>query len=304
MTLVLRTPDDRFAGLTDYPFAANYTEIVDPRLGAMRMHYVDEGPRDAPVILLMHGEPSWSYLYRKMIPPLIAAGFRCVAPDLIGFGKSDKPVNKNDYSYAAHVSWMSAFLTQLDLTGVTLFCQDWGGLIGLRVVAAHPDRFARLVISNTALPEGKAGEFNRAFTNWRFFATYAPVLPVGNILNKGSARGCDAATRAAYDAPFPDRRYKAGARIFPRLVPTELDDPGAIDNCAAWLVLERFTRPVLTLFGDADPVTLGWEKRFQGRIPGAQGQAHRIIHNAGHFIQEDAPDELATAIIAFANTPD
>jgi haloalkane dehalogenase len=299
MTDVFRTPDERFARLPDYPFAAHYIEIADNRLGALRMHYLDEGPRDAPIILLLHGEPSWSYLYRKMIPLLVAAGFRCIAPDLIGFGKSDKPAQKSDYSYATHVGWVSAFLNQLNLSAVTLFCQDWGGLIGLRVVAAYPDHFARLVISNTALPEGKTGEFNRAFTNWRFFAKYAPVLPVGRILDKGSARGCDAATRAAYDAPFPDRRYKAGARIFPKLVPTEPNNPGAIDNCAAWAVLEQFTRPALTLFGDADPVTLGWEKRFQARIPGARGQSHKIIRNAGHFIQEDAPEELAGAIIAF-----
>lgn len=299
MTAVLRTPDTRFADLPDYPFAPNYLEIVDDRLGALRLHYLDEGPRDGPIILLMHGEPSWSYLYRKMIPPLVDAGFRCIAPDLIGFGKSDKPTQKSDYSYARHVGWMCSFLTQLDLSEVTLFCQDWGGLLGLRVVAAHSGRFARLVISNTALPEGSLGEFNIAFTNWRLFAKYAPVLPIGRILNKGSARGCDAATRAAYDAPFPNRRYKAGARIFPQLVPTSPDDPGAIDNRAAWKVLERFSGPVLTLFGDADPVTLGWEKRFQARIPGACGQPHQIIGNAGHFIQEDAPVELTNAIIAF-----
>ncbi len=302
MTAVLRTPADRFIDLPDYPFAENFVGIDDPRLGVLRMHYLDEGSRDAPIILLLHGEPSWSYLYRKMIPPLVAAGFRCIAPDLIGFGKSDKPARKGDYSYAAHVRWMSAFLAQLDLNDVTLFCQDWGGLIGLRVVAAYPDRFARMVISNTALPEGATGELNRAFTNWRLFATYAPVLPVGRILDKGSARGCDAATRAAYDAPFPDRRYKAGARVFPRLVPTKADDPGAIDNRAAWAVLERFAQPVLTLFGDADPVTLGWEKRFQARIPGAAGQPHQIIRKAGHFIQEDAPEELAVAIIAFCRS--
>jgi haloalkane dehalogenase len=300
MTLVLRTPDARFAMLKDYPFAPHYIGIADDKLGPMRLHYVDEGPRDGPVILLLHGEPSWSYLYRKMIPPLVAAGFRCIAPDLIGFGKSDKPARKSDYSYAAHVGWMSDFLTQLDLNEVTLFCQDWGGLIGLRVVAAHPDRFARLVISNTALPEGAAGEFNRAFTNWRFFATWVPVLPVGKILDKGSGSGCDAVTRAAYDAPFPDRRYKAGARIFPRLVPTTPNDPSAIDNRAAWRVLEAFDRPVLTIFGDADPVTFGWEQRFQACIPGAKGQPHQIIRDAGHFIQEDVPDELAAAIIAFA----
>jgi haloalkane dehalogenase len=299
MSDILRTPDHCFSALQDYPFSPNYLMIDDDHLGALRMHYLDVGPTDNPIILLLHGEPSWSYLYRKMIPLLVARGFRCIAPDLIGFGKSDKPVRKSDYSYRRHVDWMSDFLEKIDLCDATLFCQDWGGLIGLRLVAAFPDRFARLVISNTGLPEGIDGEFNRAFTNWRFFATYSPLFPIGAVLNKGSAKGVNAAARAAYDAPFPDRRYKAGARIFPRLVPTNPQDPGAIDNRAAWAVLEKYDRPVLTLFGDSDPVTLGWEKRFQVRIPGARGQPHAIIKNAGHFIQEDAPDELVNAITAF-----
>ncbi len=299
MTKVLRTPDERFAGLADYPFTPQYRDIADDALGTLRMHYVDEGPEDGPVVLLLHGEPSWSYLYRHMIPPLVDAGFRVIAPDLIGFGKSDKPTSKADYSYARHVAWLSAFVEGSALHDITLFCQDWGGLLGLRVVAAMPDRFARLVISNTALPEGADGEMNQAFRNWRLFATFVPSLPVGSILDKGSTRRLTPAERAAYDAPFPDRRYKAGARIFPRLVPTRADDPGAIANRVAWKTLERFDRPVLTLFGDKDPVTFGWEKRFKARIPGTRGQAHRIIANADHFIQEDAPAELVREIIAF-----
>ncbi len=304
MSRVLRTPDHRFENLADYPFKPNYLSITDPDLGELRQHYLDEGPKDGPVILLMHGEPSWSYLYRKMIPLLVEKGFRCIAPDLIGFGKSDKPTRKSDYSYAKHVAWICAFIEKINLNNSTLFCQDWGGLISLRVVAAFPDRFARLVISNTALPEGEDDEFNRAFTNWRFFATYTPVLPIGKILNQGSARGVNAAGQAAYDAPFPNRRYKASARIFPRLVPLNPDDPGAVANRTAWKVLERFNRPVLTLFGDKDPVTLGWEKRFQARIPGARNQAHKIIKNAGHFIQEDTPEELVEAVVQFCSAKD
>jgi haloalkane dehalogenase len=296
---VLRTPDSQFVNLKDYPFKPNYITIPDPLLGDMRLHYLDEGPKDGPLLLLMHGEPSWSYLYRKMIPALVKQGFRCIAPDLIGFGKSDKPARKADYSYENHVRWMSAFLTQMNLQAVTLFCQDWGGLIGLRLVAAFPDRFARVVISNTALPEGKEGELDGAFKGWRFFATYTPVLPVGRILNQGTVRGISDAERSAYDAPYPGNQYKAGAIIFPSLVPLSPDAPSAKENSEAWKVLERFDRPVLTVFGDSDPVTLGWEKRFQKRVPGTKGQAHRIIKQAGHFIQEDAPDELVTAITDF-----
>lgn len=293
----LRTPDAAFAGLADYPFAPQYS-IVDDGLGPLRVHHVDEGPRDGPVVLLMHGEPSWSYLYRTMIPPLVAAGARCLAPDLIGFGKSDKPSRIEDYTYARHVAWMRQWLDGLGVTDVTLFCQDWGGLIGLRLVAANPGMFARVMVSNSFLPDG-SGKASEAFLNWRRFAAEVPEFPTGGIIQGGTARGISAATRAAYDAPYPDESYKAGARAFPALVPVDADNVEVPANRAAWAVLERFDKPFLTAFGDSDPVTAGADRVLQARIPGAQGQPHTIVERAGHFCQEDAGPELAALLVKF-----
>lgn len=295
---VLRTPDDRFAGLPDYPFAPHYLQIADRQDGTVvRLHYVDEGPRDAAPVLLMHGEPSWSYLYRKFIAPLAAAGNRVVAPDLIGFGRSDKPAAREDYTYERHVAWMSDWLVALDLRAITLFCQDWGGLIGLRLVAAFPDRFARLIIGNTGLPVGTGA--TEAFDAWRAFSQNVDVFPTGFILNGGSVRDLSAAEQAAYDAPFPDESYKAGARQFPVLVPVRPDMASVAENRAAWAVLERFDRPVLTCFSDQDAVSRGGERAFIDRIPGARNQPHRIIAGGGHFFQEDRPDELVALIRDF-----
>lgn len=297
MPRMYRTPDARFENLPDYSFKPNYLEIPNDDIGAMRQHYLDEGDPDGPVVLLMHGEPSWSYLYRKMIPPLAEAGFRVIAPDLIGFGKSDKPSRKSDYTYEGHVHWMLSFLEQLDLKDITLFCQDWGGLIGLRLVAAQSDRFARLVISNTGLPLGNP--MSAAFMRWRRISKWAPVLPVGKILNRASTRDLSEGEMAAYDAPFPSRKYKAGARIFPQLVPISKHAPSVAENVEAWARLARFDKPVLTLFGDSDPVTAGWDKTIQRHIPGARTQDHQTIPGGHHFIQEDAPERLAEEIIRF-----
>jgi len=291
---VLRTPDERFVGLADYPFAPHYLTVADPDGTELRIHYVDEGPRDAAPILLMHGEPSWSYLYRKFVPDLVARGHRVIAPDLVGFGKSDKPAARSDYTYERHVAWMSAWLTALDLTDITLFCQDWGGLIGLRLVAAFPDRFARLVVSNTGLPVGTGS--SEGFDAWLAFSQNVPQFPVGFIVNGGTTRDLTAAEIAAYDAPFPDERYKEGARQFPVLVPITPDHASVAENRAAWTVLERFERPMATAFGDKDAVTKGGERAFIERVPGARGQPHRIIAGGGHFIQEDAPAELCDLI--------
>jgi haloalkane dehalogenase len=295
---VLRTPDDRFDALADYDFVPHYLDVADADLGPLRVHYVDEGRADGPVVLLLHGEPSWSYLYRKMIPPLVATGARVLAPDLVGFGRSDKPDRVADYSYARHVDWMRSWLNAVDPRDVTLFCQDWGGLIGLRLVAAEPDRFARVVASNTFLPTGERPA-SEAFINWRKFSQEVPVFPAGGIIQGGTARGISADARAAYDAPYPDESYKAGARAFPLLVPTEPDAPGAAENRQAWKSLAHFERPFLTLFGDSDPVTAGGDKAMQAMIPGTAGQPHRTIARAGHFIQEDAGEELASEIIRF-----
>ncbi len=295
---VLRTPDDRFVGLEGYDFAAHYSEVTDAVTGTkLRLHYLDEGPRDAPPVLLMHGEPSWSYLYRNFVRPLVAAGHRVIAPDLIGFGKSDKPASRTDYTYERHVAWMSGWLTGLGLTDITLFCQDWGGLIGLRLVAAFPDRFARLVIANTGLPIGTG--WSEGFDAWLKFSQSVPEFPVGFILNGGATRDLTPGEIAAYDAPFPDESYKEGARQFPTLVPITPEHASVAENKAAWAVLEKFDKPVLTCFSDKDAVTAGGEKVIIDRIPGAKGQPHTIIKGGGHFLQEDAADELTALINTF-----
>jgi len=294
---VLRTPDERFADLADYSFTPRYRTVTDADGTELRIHYLDEGPRDAAPVLLMHGEPSWSYLYRKFVPALVAHGHRVIAPDLIGFGRSDKPAARTDYSYERHVAWMSDWLTALDLTDITLFCQDWGGLIGLRLVAAFPERFARLVIANTGLPVGTGS--SEGFNAWLAFSQNVPQFPVGFIVNGGTTRDLTPAEIAAYDAPFPDESYKEGARQFPTLVPITPDHASVAENRAAWGVLERFDKPVLTAFGDQDAVTRGGEKAFIARVPGARGQPHRVIAGAGHFLQEDAPEELVALIDDF-----
>ena len=294
---VLRTPDAAFAAIPDYPFGPHYLNISDADGTELRVHYLDEGPRDAAPILLMHGEPSWSYLYRRFVPPLAAAGHRVVAPDLIGFGKSDKPAARTDYTYERMVTWMSAWLTALDLTDITLFCQDWGGLIGLRLVAAFPDRFARLVIGNTGLPTGSG--MSQGFEAWRNFSQNVPVFPTGFILNGGAVRELSAAEQAAYDAPFPDETYKEGARQLPLLVPVTPEHASVPENKAAWEVLARFDKPVLTCFSDSDMVTRGGEVVFKERIPGAKGQPHVIVEGAGHFLQEDKPEQLVALIESF-----
>ena len=253
----LRTPDDRFARLPGYPFAPHYVEV-----DGLRIHYLDEGARDAAPVLLLHGEPSWSYLYRKMIPLITAAGRRAIAPDLVGFGRSDKPVRREDYTYQRHVEWMRGVLEQLELRNVTLVGQDWGGLIGLRLAAEHPERFARIVAANTFLPTGDrpAGP---AFLAWRKYSQETPDFQVGGIVKGGCVTDLAPEIVAAYDAPFPDDRYKAGARQFPLLVPVTPEDPAAAANRKAWEVLRRWTKPFLTAFSDSDPITGGADRILQ-----------------------------------------
>ncbi|HYM14641.1 MAG TPA: haloalkane dehalogenase [Dehalococcoidia bacterium] len=294
----LRTPDERFHDLPGYPFAPRYVDVPDGAGGTLRMHYVDEGPRDAAPVLLLHGEPSWSYLYRTMIPVITAAGLRAVAPDLIGFGRSDKPASQDDYTYQAHVDWTAALVTQLDLRNITLVCQDWGGLIGLRVAAEHPDRFARIVAANTFLPTGDnpPGE---AFLRWQEFSQKAPQLHVGNIVNGGCRTDLAPEVIAAYDAPFPDDSYKAGARKFPALVPTRPDDPASEPNRQAWEVLRRWEKPFLCAFSDGDPITRNADRAFQSLVPGTKGQPHTTIEGGGHFLQEDRGPQLARVVVDF-----
>jgi haloalkane dehalogenase len=295
---ILRTRDARFDGLADYAFAPHYTEVADPIDGTtLRIHHLDEGPRDAAPVLLMHGEPSWCYLYRHFVPDLAARGHRVVAPDLVGFGRSDKPAARADYTYERHVAWMSDWLVRNELTGITLFCQDWGGLIGLRLVAAFPDRFARVIVANTGLPVGTGA--TDGFRAWLAFSQNVPVFAVGAIVNGGTHRDLSAAEMAAYDAPFPDERYKEGARQFPALVPITPEHPSVAENKAAWEALSRFDKPLLTAFGSEDAVTRGGEKPFIERIPGAVGQPHTVLPAAGHFLQEDAPAALCDLVDRF-----
>jgi haloalkane dehalogenase len=294
-----RTPDAAFAGIADYPFAPHYAEITDPLDGTnIRLHFVDEGPRDAPIVLMMHGEPTWSYLYRHMIGPVVDAGYRVIAPDLVGFGKSDKPAAKSDYSYARHVAWMRSWIEQLDLKDIKLACQDWGSLIGLRLVAEMPERFNAVVLSNGGLPEG--GEAPRAFTLWRRFSKWSPVFPIGKIISKGTKRELSEAEIAAYDAPFPNSGYKAGARIFPSFVPFE-NNVAVADQKKAWASLERWDKPFLCCFSDGDMITRGGESRFIGRVPGTKGQPHTTL-KGGHFIQEDDPAGFVKCILQDAKT--
>ena len=293
VTDFLRTPDEFFNGLPDFAYTPHYTMV-----GGLRVAHIDEGPRDAPVVLLMHGEPTWSFLYRKMIPVLVAAGFRVVAPDLVGFGRSDKPARPSDYSYANHVRWMNAWLAANDLRRITLFCQDWGSLIGLRIVVDAPQRFDRIVLANGGLPTGTSA-IPFAFKVWRAFARFSPWFPIGRIVKAGCAQGLTPQELAAYDAPFPTRRHRIAARLFPGFVPTRPDDPERENNERAWEFFKRWDKPFLTLFSNRDPVTRGGHRIWQQLVPGAQGQPHAVTRGAGHFLQEDKGAEVAQAIVAF-----
>jgi len=293
---IFRTPDERFTNLPGYSFAPHYVAVGD-----LRVHYVDEGPRTAHPVLMLHGEPSWSYLYRKMIPVLTAAGHRVVAPDLMGFGRSDKPVQRTDYTYQRHVDWIRGVIETLDLRNITLVCQDWGGLIGLRLAAEHEGRFARIVAANTFLPTGDipAGD---AFKAWQKYSQETPDFHVGGIVRGGCMSSLTPEVIAAYDAPFPDDRAKAGARQFPLLVPTSPDDPAAPANRKAWDVLRHWQKPFLTAFSDMDPITRGADRLLQEAIPGAKGQPHTTIAGGGHFLQEDKGEELARVVVDFIRT--
>jgi haloalkane dehalogenase len=325
----LRTPDVRFADLPDWPFEPCYVEVDDGDGGRLRMHYVDEGPRDGELVLCLHGQPSWSYLYRTMIPVLVDAGHRVVAPDLVGFGRSDNPTRREDYTYARHVHWLGGLVEALDLQDITLMCQDWGGLIGLRVLAEHPDRFARVVVANTGLPDAKGmdpamakpmrelyasipalsvpemgaklaeNEDGAGFMYWIKHCAEYEDFSVPEIMAMASGGRLSDAALAAYAAPFPDECFAQGARQFPSLVPIFPDDPAIEANRAAWGVLEAFDRPLLTAFSDADPVTAGGDQRFRKSVPGAQGQHHVTLHGAGHFLQQECGETLAGIVAGF-----
>ncbi len=285
----IRTPEERFKRLPDYPFAANFVEV-----DGLRMHYVDEGPKNADPVLMLHGEPSWSYLYRRMIPICAAAGHRVIAPDLIGFGKSDKPVNIRDYSYQSHMDWMQAFIDSLNLNNMTLVGQDWGSLIGLRLAAENEPRFKAIVIGNGMLPTGDQ-KIPFAFKLWKSFALNSPWFPISRIVEFGSFKSFSKDERRAYDAPFPSRKYKAGSRAFPALVPVTPDNPASAANRQAWEVLKKWKKPFLTTFSNGDPIMRGGDKYLQSKIPGTSGLPH-VTLKGGHFLQEDSGIEFAQAI--------
>jgi haloalkane dehalogenase len=291
---VLRTPGERFADLPGFPYEPRYAEV-----GGLRMAYVEAGPADGPVALLLHGEPSWSFLYRHVIRVLADAGIRAVAPDLVGFGRSDKPAEVADHTYARHVEWVRALAFDvLDLRGVTVVGQDWGGLLGLRLAAGHPERFAAIVAANTGLPTGDHPmpdvwwEFRRAMES-------APSLDIARFVQAGCRTELAPEVRAAYDAPFPDASYQAGPRAMPGLVPVTPDAPGAAENRAAWAALSRWDKPFLTAFSDGDPITGGMAPVLAGHVPGARGREHPTLTGAGHFLQEDAGERLGGIVAGF-----
>ena len=299
----VRTPDSRFENLPEWPYEPHYTMVRATEQDAteLRIAHVDAGPKDAAeTVFLLHGEPSWSYLYRKMIPVFVEAGHRVIAPDLIGFGRSDKPTQMADYTYERFVYWMTQWLDKnSDLKNMTFFGQDWGGLVGLRMVTAQPDRFTRIVVANTGLPTGDnpPGE---AFMKWQRYSQTATNWHIGKMVEAACvSKPLDPAVVAAYDAPFPSDEYTAGSRIFPSLVPTSPTDPSAEANRQAWEVLKAWTKPLLTLFSDSDPVTAGGFKPFQKLVPGAQGQPHTTIEAGGHFLQEDKGEEIARLMNEF-----
>jgi haloalkane dehalogenase len=294
----LTTPEHCFEQIVDFCYPPQFLQVDDFEGGSLKLHYVDEGPRDANVVLMLHGEPSWAYLYRKMIDPVVAAGYRVIAPDLIGFGKSDKPTERSDYTYQRHLDWVREVIIQLDLKEITLVCQDWGGLLGLRLVAEHTNVFARVLAANTMLPTGDHLP-NEAFLNWQTFSQQVEVFPVAGIIKGATVTSLSPEVLAAYNAPFPDETYKAGVRQFPLLVPTTPEDPASEANRQAWQTLQQFNKPFITAFSDSDPVTAGGDKIMQKLIPGCKGQAHTTIEKGGHFLQEDQGEKLAEVLLSF-----
>ncbi|MFV8571785.1 haloalkane dehalogenase [Marinobacter sp. SBS5] len=288
---ILRTDEARFEGLPDYPFLPNYQEVDS----GLRMHFVDEGPENGAPVIMLHGEPTWSYLYRHMIPLVAAAGHRVLAPDLIGFGKSDKPAALTDYSYDNHLRWLSCWLEELDIRGATLVCQNWGSLLGLRLAADNPHRFNRIIVGNGMLPTGEA-RVSTAFKVWKAFASRSPWFPISKLVQLGTERTLSKGELAAYEAPFPRDEYKGGARAFPALIPMSQTDSSSAINREAWRKLEKWRKPFITCFSSGDPITRGVDRHMQRRIPGAYGQPHMTLPG-GHFLQEDSPNSFARVII-------
>ncbi|OCC25720.1 haloalkane dehalogenase [Croceicoccus estronivorus] len=302
---MLRTPDTCFDGLPDYPFAPHYLEIEDPELGPLRMHYIDEGERDAPVVLMAHGNPTWSFLYRHMIGPVVAAGYRVIAPDMIGFGKSDKPAERSAYGYDRFVAWMRTFVEALDLSDITLMCQDWGGPINLRVLSEMPERFSAVLAANTLLqncdppPLGVPDWPGEAIAAWIESCRTNDDLPLDELIARTCVTRPAEDVLAAYAAPYPDGRYKAGLLQITCSIPIAEGAEGLDTNREAWRFLEQWDKPFLTAFSDSDPSTINWETVFQNRVAGAKGQPHTRIVGAGHFVQEEQGPALAKVLVDF-----
>jgi len=306
---VLRTSDERFENLPDFSFEPHYVEV-----DGIRIHYLDEGPEKGEIVLLMHGEPTWCFLYRHMIPPLVKAGFRCFAPDLVGFGRSDKPTEQSDHTYARHVKWMTEWMKKIDLRDITMFCQDWGSLIGLRLAIENQERFSRIILANGGLPTGDIPEqFLEAmapFLRWRAASKYLYIakrysqfnyilnFSIRHIMQWGTYNNLSEDIIAAYEAPFPDDSYIAATRIMPQLVPISDDNPETPVNKIAFAEYQKWEKPFLTAFSNKDPITRGGYMPWQG-IPGAKGQKHKTIRKASHFLQEEKGPELAEVIMQF-----
>ena len=295
---VLRTPDEYFDNLPGYAYTPKYFELEEH--DNLRMHYVDEGPHKGRVILMLHGEPSWSYLYRNMIPIVAEAGYRAIAPDLVGFGRSDKPTKASDYSYQLHEEWLTSFVRGMNLKNIVLVCQDWGGLLGLRLVARYPELFSAVIAANTFLPTGKE-PVGVTLAKWRLYSQENAEFKISQVIERGCDTGLSDQVRGAYDAPFPDESYKAGARQFPMLVPTEPDCPAGVVNAELWGALSDFDKPFVTAFSDGDPITAGADKVLQSKIAGADNRKHVTIKGGGHFLQEDRGPELAKVVLDVAN---
>ena len=316
---VLRTPDSRFEGLQGYPFGSHYVELTDPDGGTIRMHFVDEGPRDGPTILMFHGNPDWSYSFRELIARFAAEGFRAIAPDMIGFGRSDKPVERRDHSIDRHIGWLYEFVQRLDLHDTTLVCQDWGGTMGPGVVALAPERFARVLVANGIMHTAEtelAGRFPPGYSvhalnenemcvgtdmlAWLARTQRMPGLKASQSLRGLCVQPASQEVEVGYDAPFPDEDHMVALRQFAMLIPLRLDDEGAIRNRQTWKALSTFEKPLLTIYGDSDPTTEGWGAIYQERVPGAKGQPHVRLEGAGHFLGEDRPKQFAELTLAFA----
>lgn len=299
MATVLRTPDSRFENLPEYDFRPHYLHIADRKFGSLRMHYLDEGPQDAAVVLLLHGQGCWAYSYRKMIPLLVSRGYRAVAPDYIGFGRSDKLPSTEDYSFQCHVDWLLQFLHAMRLRQVTAYLFDWGGFFGLRIAADSPQLFDRLILSNTTLPTGQGAGIDW-FLKWRERQLALPEFPQGTMVNDGVVNKLSAAVVAAYDAPYPHEGYKTGPRRFPMILPVEPLDPVAVANAAAWTRLGAWQKPVLTVFSASLAGSGMGPEKLKAHLPGARGQAHAVLADASFYLMEDKWAELAERIAAFA----